>query len=100
MSHKPETLQWRRASCCASGTCVEVAKDGDHFLVRDAKNPDGAMHSYTAAEWNGGACVTAAKVGERYLLRDSKAPDTAPLSFSEKEWQAFVTGVKAGDFSF
>lgn len=57
-------VRWRKADC-ASGNCVEVARLGDHYLVRDSKVPDGAV-----------------------------------LSFSEAEWEAFVEGVKAGDFSF
>ncbi|MEV6306114.1 DUF397 domain-containing protein [Actinoplanes sp. NPDC051861] len=60
-----EEPRWRRSGHCASGACVEVARVGDHFLVRD-----------------------------------SKRPGSAHLSFTEEEWDAFVAGVKAGDFGF
>jgi uncharacterized protein DUF397 len=48
----------------------------------------------------GGTCVEVAKVGDQILIRDSKDLDRTPLEFDEAEWQAFVAGVKAGDFSF
>lgn len=47
-----------------------------------------------------GACVEVAKVGGLFLVRDSKEPGGTPLTFTEAEWDAFVAGVKAGDFSF
>lgn len=31
-------------------------------------------------------------------VRDSKAPDGGILSFHRSEWDAFVRGVKAGEF--
>jgi len=41
---------WRKASGCGSATCVEVAKSGDQYLVRDSKNP-AAVLSFSEAEW-------------------------------------------------
>ena len=43
--------QWRRASRCTGGNCVEVAKVDGQYLVRDSKNPDQAAHSFTESEW-------------------------------------------------
>ena len=31
-------------------------------------------------------------------LRDGKRPDDAVLRFTRAEWEAFLTGMKAGDF--
>ena len=47
-----------------------------------------------------GACVEVARVGDRFLVRDSKEPGGTPLAFTKAEWDAFVAGVKAGDFGF
>ncbi len=41
---------WRRASFCASGECVEVAKQDGMILLRDSKEPGSVQH-YTAQEW-------------------------------------------------
>nr|GID83898.1 hypothetical protein Ade03nite_28220 [Actinoplanes derwentensis] len=41
-----------------------------------------------------------ARVAERVLIRDSKMPTGAILAFTHEEWDAFVTGVKDGDFGF
>ncbi|BBH65743.1 hypothetical protein ACTI_24280 [Actinoplanes sp. OR16] len=38
--------------------------------------------------------------GEEVLIRDSKNRDLTPLAFTQAEWEAFVAGVKAGDFGF
>ncbi len=48
---KPE-LKWMRSSvCCSGGTCVEVAQDGDEFLIRDSKNLDITPLRFTREEW-------------------------------------------------
>ncbi|MBO3740772.1 DUF397 domain-containing protein [Actinoplanes hulinensis] len=60
-----EEPRWRRSGRCATGTCVEVARIGNRFLIRDSKN-----------------------LG------------ATPLDFTKEEWDAFVAGVKAGDFGF
>jgi hypothetical protein len=44
-------LRWHRATACSSGTCVEIANDGDRFLVRDSKNPQIDPFVFTRAEW-------------------------------------------------
>lgn len=53
---------WRKSSRCGSNTCVEVAKVGDQFLVRDSKNPGVAALSFTEAEWE--AFVEGVNAGE------------------------------------
>ena len=44
--------RWRRSSHCASAACVEVAKVGEKFLIRDSKHPDAAPLEFSAEEWN------------------------------------------------
>ena len=53
---------WRRSSRCGTTTCVEVAKVGDQYLVRDSKNPDAAALSFTPQEWD--AFVLGVSAGE------------------------------------
>lgn len=47
-----------------------------------------------------GACIEVAKVDESYMLRDSKDPEGPVLRFTAAEWDAFVAGVRAGEFRF
>jgi hypothetical protein len=48
---------------------------------------------------NTGNCVEVAFVeGGDVLVRDSKAPDERVLSFTPAEWDAFLAGVRAGEF--
>ena len=42
---------WRKSTRCGNTTCVEVAKVDDTYLVRDSKNPGGAVLSFTEQEW-------------------------------------------------
>jgi len=61
-SGAPQTPVWRRSSFCASSECVEVARLDDKIVMRDSKDPDGHMLSYTAEEF-------------RFLVRSAKAGD-------------------------
>jgi Domain of unknown function (DUF397) len=46
-----ESVRWRKSSRCTSGTCVEVAKVADQYLIRDSKQPGTAPLSFTEDEW-------------------------------------------------
>ncbi|WP_374191407.1 DUF397 domain-containing protein [Planomonospora sp. ID82291] len=72
----PSRVMWRKSSLSTGGDCVEVAVvPGDPAL---------AAHK--------------ADVDELYLVRDSKDPHGPALAFTPSEWDAFVGGVKAGEF--
>ena len=46
-----------------------------------------------------GNCVEVAAVGRMIYVRDSKiAPSGSVLAFTEAEWDAFLSGVRAGEF--
>lgn len=51
--------------------------------------------SFTAT---GTSCVAVAMGDGLIGVRDSKNPDGPVLLFNDKEWQAFLNGVKAGEF--
>lgn len=55
-------MKWRRSSSCSSASCVEVSRDEEHVLIRDAKQPSVPPQRYTPDEWL--AFVTAVKAGE------------------------------------
>lgn len=60
-------LTWRTARGSAgNGACVEVAPAGGQIFVRDSKNQDGPVVSYSARSWR--QFVTNAKTG-RFDLR-------------------------------
>ncbi|WP_084964738.1 DUF397 domain-containing protein [Thermoactinospora rubra] len=71
-------LSWRKSRRSGSngGDCVEVA-------VLAAPG-DVAAHK--------------AQEDRLFVLRDSKDPEGPRLYFTESEWQAFLLGVKDGDF--
>ncbi|MCY1137432.1 DUF397 domain-containing protein [Actinoplanes sp. Pm04-4] len=52
-----------------------------------------------AKRCTGGNCVEAAEAEGQVLLRNSTNPNMI-LTFTAEEWDAFVDGVKKGEFSF
>lgn len=45
-------LTWRKArSCHANGACVEIAKSGRTFMVRDSKDLTSPLLSFGGTEW-------------------------------------------------
>lgn len=56
-------MEWVKSTLSQTSNCVEVAvpKDGT-IKVRDSKNPNGAILSFTKAEWD--AFVGGIKQGE------------------------------------
>jgi hypothetical protein len=62
-----------------------------------------AWHISTKSDSNGGSCVEAGPVLDgsgRVAVRHSKAPDAAVIVYTRAEWDAFVGGVKEGEFDF
>ena len=56
-------LVWRKAQASiGNGACLEVAPLNSMIAVRDSKDPEGAILTYTAAEWR--AFLDGAKKGE------------------------------------
>jgi Domain of unknown function (DUF397) len=57
-------VTWRKSSFSGSqGDCVEIAGlPGGGAAVRDSKDPDGAVLTFTAGEW--AAFLAGAKTGE------------------------------------
>ncbi|WP_434742448.1 DUF397 domain-containing protein [Micromonospora sp. SH-82] len=51
MSEVPELLVWRKSSASLNGDCVEVAPMSHGVAVRDSKNPDGAVLSFSRSNW-------------------------------------------------
>jgi hypothetical protein len=51
--------------------------------------------SYSTAK---GTCVEVATTADVIAVRDSKDPTAPSLLFNYHEWQAFIKGVKAGEF--
>ncbi len=61
-SRRGAQLAWRKANrSVGNGACVEVARYGTGFAVRDSKDPGGPVIAYNGAAWQ--EFVTAAKNG-------------------------------------
>jgi hypothetical protein len=51
-----------------------------------------------ASSGNGGNCVEVAELPDGFAMRDSKDPHGPALKFTRPEWDAFLAGVKGGEF--
>ena len=47
---------------------------------------------------NGGGCVEVIQERDLIVVRDSKDREGSALSFTYREWDAFVRGVRDGEF--
>ena len=47
-----EEFEFRKSSFCGGGACVEVARSADGFLLRDSKDPDSPVLTFTIEEWS------------------------------------------------
>ncbi|MER6828003.1 DUF397 domain-containing protein [Streptosporangium sp. NPDC000563] len=57
----------------------------------------------TKSDNGGGSCVEAGPLGDgsgRVAVRHSHRPDGEVIVYSRAEWEAFVGGVKDGEFDF
>ena len=52
----------------------------------------------TSTASGGGNCAEVSFTGELVLMRSSRSPRGPVLSFSRSEWEAFLTGVRNGEF--
>ncbi len=59
VEHQPA---WRRSTRCDTGLCVEVAHIADATAIRDSKDADGPILTFTRAEWL--AFVAGVRAGE------------------------------------
>jgi hypothetical protein len=48
---KVDAVQWRKSARCGSNACVEVANVAGTYLIRDSKDPEGAVLRFSAEEW-------------------------------------------------
>ncbi|OLB64051.1 MAG: hypothetical protein AUI10_12770 [Actinobacteria bacterium 13_2_20CM_2_72_6] len=63
VNHVGRLVTWRKSSRCGeSGTCVEMASHDQGVLVRDAKDPDGAILFVDRAAWR--SFVAGIRTGE------------------------------------
>lgn len=44
-------VAWRKSSFSESGNCVEVAAQDRSMLIRDSKNPEGKILSFSSRTW-------------------------------------------------
>jgi Domain of unknown function (DUF397) len=90
------SVRWRKASYSTSigGNCVEVG------LWRKASYSTSIGGNCVEVTATHDTAVAPHKSSENvlYLMRDSKDPDGPALAFTTSEWDAFIAGVKDGEF--
>jgi Domain of unknown function (DUF397) len=46
------STHWKKSSRCDSSACVEVAQLEQHVGVRDSKDPDGPVLTFSSGAWS------------------------------------------------
>lgn len=87
--------EWVKASFCSSGECVEVK-----FRKSTASGADSCVEvAMRSSRCNSEKCVDVETLDDVVLVRDSKQGVDGPvLRYTFDEWDAFIKGVKAGEF--
>jgi hypothetical protein len=87
---------WLRA--CETSSCVEVLRVENQGWHKSSKCEAGACVEVAAVRCEAGNCVQASWApGVGVVLRNSQRPDEV-ITCDAQEWDAFVAGVKAGEF--
>ena len=68
--------------------------------LTDIHSPEATLIWRRSQRCDTGTCVEAAAAGEDVAVRDSKDPTGPVLRFTKSEWDAFIAGVREGDFEF
>lgn len=75
--------KWLRAQNCESNACVEV----------------GVWRKSTrSGPWTDNCVEVTGTPEDQILVRNSNDPDGPVVAFTPDEWNAFIDGVKAGEF--
>ena len=64
----------------------------------DTRAVPGNLTWRVARDCDGGSCIRVAPSAGMILIGDSKNPDGLVLSYTRAEWDAFVRGIRRGDF--
>lgn len=98
---------WRKAGGCAHGDCVEVRRTAAGVEVRDSKQPDGPVLTFDEPAWRRLLSTLRADLRPAGVYRDDdgdvelwqkQAGRLVILTVSQEDWDAFVGGVRGGEF--
>jgi Domain of unknown function (DUF397) len=89
--------QRRDAPGPSPGVCSFADDVADERTTVDAQASDRVTWRHSSHCWDS-SCLEVAWSGGDVLVRDSKDPGGLVLRFSRLEWQAFLDGVRSGEF--
>jgi hypothetical protein len=99
--------EWKRSQFCEAGACVEVRRCGAEIQVRDSKDPDGPVLSFSETYWDWmlgrlavGAAVAPIVPDNGGVRWWNQIDGWVFLDFTAAEWAAFTDAVRAGEFDF
>ena len=71
---------WRKSTASAQGNCVEVSFADESVLMRNSRNPEGPVLSFTHSEWE--AFLTGVRNSEFDILSPDMRASALPLEMS------------------
>jgi hypothetical protein len=70
----------------------------DRNVPQPTGDPNGAWIKSSLSAYNGNCVEVSGLTGDGIRVRDSKRPRGAILKFTTAEWDAFIGGVRSGEF--
>jgi hypothetical protein len=92
-----DNTTWFKSSFSASGNCLEAAFKKSSFCLSD-NCLEAAFKKSSFSAHNGGCVEAALSDGGTVLVRDTKDRSKPAHEYTAGEWDAFIKGVKAGEF--
>jgi hypothetical protein len=85
-------MDWTKSAHSGALNCVEWRKS------TYSSNDGSCVEYHVSSHCHGDGCVAVATDTPVIKVRDSKDKEGPVLTFTPKEWDAFVRGVKDGEF--
>jgi hypothetical protein len=86
-------MNWQKSSYCSEGaSCIHVSRATGTIHITEDSDPTSAILTTTPTTFGAGEGDDTP-----VYLRDTSAPDNV-VTTSRRDWEAFVLGVRAGEF--
>lgn len=89
---------WRKASGCDTGSCVEVFSKSSFSIDNGTCVEVAFRKSSASGPWTDNCVEVGTCTCDEIKVRDSKDRGGPVLTFTRAEWDAFVAGVRNGEF--
>lgn len=93
------TPEWTKSSLSTyNGNCVEAKWTKSTYSIPNGDCVEAKWAKSTHSAYNGNCVEAQAENDATISVRNSRFPEGPELNFTPAEWEAFIAGVKDGEF--